>query len=163
MIVKKTEIYYYCTKCDKEYAQEDKEDGLVCIECCLEKVEEGCKDCMYQCFEPKSEKIRSHLRGCGRWFCKNCIESTKFFDAWYPSQLCKECVSKYGLKKFYGPDHGEALWNDIEVWRRGNLMKTIPGTDGQKFKSIKKSEMDQKIFQRFYISPKYKKNKEGWI
>lgn len=129
---------------------------------------------MRRCFDSNYQKIRSHLRGCGRWFCKHCVESTKF-DAWYPSILCKECVSEYGLEKFYGDDKGQALMDEIEVWRKAEFdffyrgkkskfpMKSIPvGVDGEvKTKKIFKAEMDQKIFQRFYISPKNKKKKSG--
>lgn len=165
----RTETYYYCTDCDKEYDIGDKKDGLVCIECstCIEKVE-GCKDCMYQCYELDPKNIRSHLQGCGRWFCENCVESTRF-DAWYPGTLCKKCVARYGLEEFYGNDHGQAKWDEIEVWRKVEYgkfpMKSIPvGTSGEvKTRKIFKNEMDQKIFQRFYVSAKNKKKKSGVV
>ena len=174
----RTEIYYYCTVCDKEYAAEDKEDGLVCLSCHSishnhdSSLEQGCQSCMRRCFVDSPEqrqKTRSHLQGCGQWFCKDCVETTDFFDAWYPRLLCKECVSKYGLERFYGDDHGEAMWNEIEIWRKGEFghfpMKSIPvGVKGEyKTKSMKKGEMDQKIFQRFYISPKNNKKKSGVV
>ena len=169
----RTEIYYFCTVCDKEYAKEDKEDGLVCISCHSlthnhdESLEQGCQSCMYQCGD-SSRSTRSHLRACGQWFCKSCINST-IFEAWYPTILCKECVSQYGLKRFYGDDHGQEMWDEIEVWRKGEFgkfpIKSIPvGTNGEvKTKKIFKAEMDQKIFQRFYISPRKYKNKSGVI
>lgn len=169
----RTEIYYYCTVCDKEYAQEDKEDGLVCLSCHSinhdhdVSLEQGCQSCMRRCgFGLKS--TRSHFQGCGQWFCKSCVNST-IFEAWYPSILCKECVSKYGLEKFYGDDHGQALMDEIEQWRKAEFgkfpMKSIPiGTKGEvKTKKIFKAEMDQKIFQRFYISPKNHKKKSGVV
>ncbi|MCD6036144.1 MAG: hypothetical protein K0S67_28 [Nitrososphaeraceae archaeon] len=148
----RTETYYYCTRCDKEYAEEDKEDGLVCISCTNlqdgEEGELGCQSCMHRCFEPRPEKIRSHLQGCGRWFCKDCTGSTIFFDGWYPSILCKECITKYGLEKFYGDDGGEALWNQIQNWRIAEFgSNPRREKDG---KRIKEGEIQQKIFEKFY-------------
>ena len=162
----RTEIYYYCTVCDMEYDKADKEDGKVCIRCASDKysLNEGCQNCMNHCHAPNPEKIRSHLKGCGKWFCDNCIGTTKYFDTWYPSILCKECIERYGLQRFYGEDHGEGLWKEIEEWRRVEYgkfpVKVMPNGEHKK---IWKKEMDQRIFERFYVSAKRKKIKDGWI
>lgn len=167
----RTEVYYYCTVCDKEYAQEDKEDGLVCLSCHSIShdhdisLEQGCQSCMRRCGS-SLKSTRSRLGGCGQWFCKSCTSST-IFEAWYPTVLCKECVSKYGLEKFYGDDKGEALMDEIKQWRIATFgkfpTKIVPGTDGRKTKNIRKEEIDQKIFQRFYVSVKHNRKKDGWI
>src|SRR5689334_2060381 len=106
--------YYYCTKCDKEYP----DIGSVYIRCVNDDIqhqdqeEDGCESCMYQCSSPPYDPLKptkSRLQGCGRWFCKNCIKTTKFFDHWYPTYLCKDCITEYGLERFYGDDHGETM------------------------------------------------------
>src|SRR5688500_4220085 len=149
--------YYYCTKCDKEYP----DIGSVYLRCVNDihqEKEDGCESCMRQCFDPNHFKTKSHIKGCGRWFCNNtsCMETTKFFDNWYPTKLCKDCVTEYGLEKFYGNDHGETLWKEIEHWRFaefGSKNKPIVKrvTDEGRVKRYTEGEIQQRIFQRYYI------------
>lgn len=158
----KTEIYYYCTVCDKEYAEEDKEDGLVLIACANDdsKEDDGCASCMYQCYEPDSLNIRSRMRGCGRWFCggDKCKPlTTKFFDTWYPKHLCRDCIKQYGLERFYGldnnEDQGEALWKEIQQWKISKFYDHNTGKVIRKESTGKKmsnKEIDQRIFERYY-------------
>jgi hypothetical protein len=146
--------YYYCTKCDKEYPDIDSV-YIRCVNDIHQDGEDGCESCMIQCSDPNYIKTKSHLKGCGRWFCKTCIETTKYFENWYPTHLCKNCVMEHGLQKFYG-DYGETLWKEIEQWRFsqfGSKNKPIVKrvTDDGRVKRYTEKEIQQRIFERFYV------------
>ena len=164
--------YYYCTTCDKEYQDIDSV-YIRCVNDIHQEKDDGCESCMSQCLDPNYMKTKSHLKGCGRWFCKtNCLETTKYFDNWYPTHLCTACVIEYGLQKFYGGAQQE-LWNEIEHWRFAEFgSKNKPkvkkvaedGIGGVKIKRYSQGEIQQRIFQRYYIPVTTKtRNKDGMI
>ena len=150
--------YYYCTKCDKEYSDIDSV-YIRCVNDIHQDAEDGCESCMRQCLGDSIMKTKSHLKGCGRWFCKQtpCMETTKYFDSWYPSHLCKDCVVEHGLERFYGDAVQEELWQEIERWRFAEFgSKNKPkvkrvAEDGLRVKRYSQGEIQQRIFQRYYI------------
>ena len=113
-----TKKFYYCTECDYEYDEDDKKEGRVGIICTNHPKKKGCEDCMYRCV--RSDDNYSGIEGCGLWFCKSCIEST-CFDAIYPDLLCKNCIKKHDLKKYYG-DSGRKIYYELdEIRKEGNM------------------------------------------
>lgn len=110
----RTKTFYYCTECDFEYDEEDKEVGNVCLSCTNHPDIEGCTDCMYQCDE-EADRNLAGIAGCNRWYCQDCMVGT-YSDGWYPSLLCNNCLKKYkGIERFYD-DHGEKINNEIKEW-----------------------------------------------
>jgi hypothetical protein len=162
--------YYYCTKCDKEYP-DISSVYIRCVNDIHQEKDDGCESCMSQCLDPNYMKTKSHLKGCGRWFCNTCMETTKYFDNWYPSRLCTACVIEYGLEKFYGGAQQEELWKEIENWRFAEFgSKNKPkvkkvAEDGLRIKRYSEGEIQQRIFQRYYIpvTTTRRRSKDGVI
>ncbi len=164
--------YYYCTICDKEYP-DISSVYIRCVNDIHQEKDDGCESCMRQCLvDPANMKTKSHLKGCGRWFCKEkCLQTTKYFDNWYPAHLCKDCVVEHGLEKFYGGAQEELLWEEIQRWRFAEFgSKNKPkvkkvADDGIRVKRYSEGEIQQRIFQRYYIpvttTTRSRRNKDG--
>ena len=159
--------YYYCTTCDKEYP-DISSVYIRCVNDIHQEKDDGCESCMRQCPTTNNMNTKSRLKGCGRWFCKErCLETTKYFDNWYPTHLCKDCVVEHGLEKFYGGAQEELLWEEIQRWRFAEFgSKNKPkvkkvADDGIRVKRYSEGEIQQRIFQRYYIPVTTRRNKDG--
>ena len=155
--------YYYCTTCDKEYP-DISSVYIRCVNDIHQEKDDGCESCMRQCLDPAYMKTKSHLKGCGRWFCKECLQTTKYFDNWYPTHLCRDCVVEHGLEKFYGGAQ-EELWEEIQRWRFAEFgsknkpkVKKVVVDDGIRVKRYSEGEIQQRIFQRYYIPVNRRRN-----
>ena len=86
-------------------------------------MKKGCEECMYRCDSSPDQETFSKIEGCHLYFCDSCIESTHF-DAIYPGLLCKNCIKKHGLEKYYG-ESGRKLSDELDEMRESMTKKEI--------------------------------------